>query len=132
MIRRMMKRLACVALCALILFGAFSAHAAAIAVPATRLTDQTSAITANAIKPNACSGMTLTRVVVCTGGNCDGSNANELMIGTSAGERIRGRGGTDCILGGGGDDHLVGNGKSDVCLGGPGSDTVTSCESSFP
>lgn len=112
----------------LIVISLGSAVAAANTVPATRLDEVTSAINANALKPTACSAITLTKVVICTGGNCDGTAASELIIGTSGAERIRGRGGTDCIVGGDGDDLLVGNGASDVCVGGPGIDTFNTCE----
>jgi Ca2+-binding RTX toxin-like protein len=106
------------------------AFAANIAIPTTRLTDQARAITANTLKPTTCAALNLTRIVVCTGGDCDGANGsvNELILGTSNGERIRGRGGTDCLLGGGGDDRLVGNAGADVCIGGPGTDTFSNCQ----
>ena len=122
------RRLFFVTLGIAVVLGIVSAFAANIAVPMTRLTDQAQTITANTLKPSACSAITLNRVVVCTGGNCDGSGQSELILGTSNDERIRGRGGNDCILGGGGDDHLVGNNKSDVCIGGPGTDTFSTCE----
>ena len=102
--------------------------AANIVVPTTRLTNQARAVTANDLKPAACSALNLTAVVVCTGGNCNGSGASELILGTSAGEKIRGRGGADCIIGGGGDDDLIGNKAGDVCIGGPGNDTFKTCE----
>lgn len=128
MIHRNIRRIFLSMLCALMIFSVASAYAANIVVPSTRLTNQASAVTANTLKPAACSAITLTRLVVCTGGNCDGTSADELLVGTAGGERIRGRGGSDCILGGGGDDDLVGNGRSDVCIGGPGNDAFTTCE----
>ena len=132
MIRRYMPRLMFVTLVSLVILSVVSAFAANNVVPVTRLTNQVRAITANTLKPASCSAITLTQVVVCTGGNCNGTNANELVLGTSASERIRGRGGTDCILGGGGNDDLVGNGASDICIGGPGFDTFTTCETQIP
>lgn len=128
MIQKNMSRLFLVLLVSLMVLGAVSAFAANIVVPVTHLTNQAKAITANTLKPASCSAITLTSVVICTGGNCDGTGANELLLGTSNAERIRGRGGTDCIVGGGGNDQLVGNGASDVCIGGPGTDTFTTCE----
>jgi len=128
MINRTFARIAVLLLITLILVSVGSAVAATNTVPASRLDQVTSAINANALKPASCSAVALTSVVICTGGNCDGTSASELVLGTSAGERIRGRGGTDCIVGGGGDDQLVGNGASDVCIGGPGNDTFTTCE----
>jgi Ca2+-binding RTX toxin-like protein len=128
MIRRQIPRLMLVMLLALVLTGAVSAFAAANTVPATRLGQQVDPVNANALKPPQCAAANLTRVVVCLGGNCDGTAANELLLGTENGERIRGRGGRDCIVGGGGDDILVGNGSQDVCIGGPGNDTFLTCE----
>lgn len=131
MIHKNFGRFVPVLLVVLMLLSVVSAFAANNIVPSTRLTDQAQAITANALKPASCSAINLTRIVVCTGGNCDGSGQNELILGTPNGERIRGRGGDDCILGGGGNDDLIGNNKSDVCIGGPGSDTFTTCETSI-
>ncbi|MEP7134239.1 MAG: hypothetical protein ABI904_04850 [Chloroflexota bacterium] len=128
MINRTFARFAVLLLIALIIVSAGSAVAATNTLPASRLDEVTSAINANALKPTVCSAIALTKIVICTGGNCDGTAASELIIGTSAGERIRGRGGTDCIVGGDGDDLLVGNGASDVCIGGPGNDTFNTCE----
>lgn len=128
MIKKNTTRLIIVALIALILMSSASALAATNTVPATRIGQQINAISANSLRPSQCSTLNLTSIVVCTGGNCDGTGANELLLGTANGERIRGRGGTDCIVGGGGNDQLVGNGGSDVCIGGPGTDTFLTCE----
>lgn len=127
MIQRSIPRLVFIILIVLILMSSVTALAATNTVPTTRIGQQINSISANALKPTQCTA-NLTMIVVCTGGNCDGTGASELLLGTPAGERIRGRGGTDCIIGGGGDDQLVGNGGSDVCIGGPGTDTFTSCE----
>ena len=133
MLSNNIPRLFLVALIALIMMGVVSASAASNTVPATHLGQQVNPITANDLKPPECAGLNLTDIVVCSGGNCNGTGANELLLGTSAGERIRGRGGTDCIVGGGGDDQLVGNGsKGDVCIGGPGNDTFQTCEATYP
>ena len=128
MISKNILHLTTIMMIVLIFASIIYASAANIIVPTTRHTDQTGTVTAKTLKPSTCSALNLTRVVVCTGGNCDGTNANELVLGTPNGERIRGRGGQDCIIGGGGDDQLVGNGSSDVCIGGPGIDTFTTCE----
>ncbi|MEW6285041.1 MAG: hypothetical protein AB1509_02335 [Chloroflexota bacterium] len=126
--KNLISRLFVVFLAALILTGALSAFSAANTVPNTRLGQQIQAVTANALKPAECSALNLTAIVICTGGNCDGTKASELILGTPAGERIRGRGGEDCILGAGGDDQLVGNNSQDMCIGGPGNDTFLTCE----
>lgn len=112
---------------ALVLISVMNAVAAGNIVPVTRIGQQINAVTANALKPTDCSSVNLTVVVICTGGNCDGTGTSELILGTAGGERIRGRGGTDCIIGGGGDDILQGGGGRDVCIGGPGNDTFISC-----
>lgn len=127
-----MPRLSLVTLAGLIAFSLVSAVAANNVVPVTHLTDQSSAITANALKPPACSAITLTAIVYCPtgdGGACEGTDANELVIGTAADDMIRSGKGDDCILGGGGNDDTRGEKDMDVCLGGPGADSFhPSCE----
>lgn len=114
---------------ALIVFGATNAIAASNTVSGSRLTEQNTILTINNKKPAACT-MTLTAIVVCTGGSCDGANGNvnELILGTPGNDTIRGRGGRDCILGGDGDDDIQGNNGGDVCIGGLGNDTFNKCE----
>jgi Ca2+-binding RTX toxin-like protein len=129
MIKRHIPRLVIVTLIALILISSVSAFAATNTVPTTRIGQQIDTVSANALKPAQCAALNLTTIVVCTGGNCNGTGASELLLGTANGERIRGRGGFDCIVGGGGNDDLVGNGSNgDVCIGGPGADTFATCE----
>jgi Ca2+-binding RTX toxin-like protein len=117
-----------------IVFSGFSAYAANIAVPTTRLTNQTIAVTVNTLKPAACSGIVLTAIIYCpsTGGACDGTNASELIIGSPNIDLIVGKGGSDCILGGGGDDDITGSQSRDICIGGPGNDTFKKCETAVP
>jgi Ca2+-binding RTX toxin-like protein len=129
MIKNFNHRTALWVLAVLILISTLTAIAAGNTIPTTRLSSNTAAMNANAIKPAACSALNLTAIVICTGAAaCNGTNAKELIIGTDSAETINGRGGTDCILGGGGDDSLVGSGGADVCIGGPGTDTFTTCE----
>lgn len=130
MMLKNIRRLAFLSVSALIGLSLLTAYAANIAVPATRLTDQASAITANTLKPAACSGITVVSVVYCptTGGNCTGTNASELIIGSPDVDYITGRGGSDCILGGGGDDDITGSQSRDICIGGPGNDSFKKCE----
>lgn len=132
MIKKNIPALILIALITLILISSVSALAATNTVPGTRIGQQIRSITANELKPPECAAINLTAIVVCTGGNCNGSGASELLLGTANGERLRGRGGSDCIIGGGGDDELTGNGASDVCIGGPGTDTFASCETQIP
>jgi Ca2+-binding RTX toxin-like protein len=128
MIKRFNYRTAFWGLAILIFISVLTAIAAGNTIPSSRLDENTATMNANAIKPASCSALNLTRIVICTGGNCDGTGQNELILGTPADERIRGRGGTDCIVGGDGDDDIIGNNGGDVCIGGPGTDTFTTCE----
>jgi Ca2+-binding RTX toxin-like protein len=112
----------------LVIISVGFAFAANIVVPTTRLTDQTRGIDPNELKPAACSGLNLTSIVVCNGGNCNGTNASELILGTSGYDNIKGKNGDDCIVGGDGDDDISGDNGTDVCVGGPGNDTFNKCE----
>ena len=95
------------------------------AVPATSAGLTSGSVGVNDLKPSACSGLSLTGLVV--GGN--GGNLAELVVGTAAGDTIRGNARDDCILGGGGNDSLRGDAGTDVCIGGPGADTFqATCE----
>jgi len=114
---------------AIILLGAVNAIAASNTVSSSHLDEQNTILTINNKKPATCT-MTLTAIVVCTGGNCDGANGNvnELILGTPGNDTISGRGGGDCILGGDGNDDIQGNNGGDICIGGPGVDTFNKCE----
>lgn len=107
----------------LVTISIISAFSAANIVAGSKVVSLTFAINATALKPTECSALSLTRIVNIGNGDTP-SNANELIIGTSAGETISGAGGADCILGGGGDDTLQGGNGKDVLMGGPGNDTL--------
>jgi Ca2+-binding RTX toxin-like protein len=125
-----MPRLFLVVLIVLVVLSVVSAFAATNVVPVTYLSNQALPVNANTIKPAECSGITLTTVVYCSAGvNCNGTNADELIIGSPAADIIQGKGGNDCILGGGGDDDITGSQAKDVCIGGDGlNDIFTKCE----
>ncbi len=133
MTHRMILKSFFVALVLLVMMSIVSAFAANITVPSTRLTDQRSAITANTVKPAACSGISLTSILYCPsgGGICNGTAASELIIGTSSVDTIDGKGGSDCIVGGDGNDDITGSQAKDVCIGGPGADTFKKCETAI-
>ena len=105
--------------------------------------------------PPQCAGLGLTDVLVVTSSGFfspfTGTNANELILGTTGRDYVDGGGGNDCILGGGGDDGaciffgfwcsgLEGGANDDVIIGGPhttdgdicvgngGTDTFYQCE----
>jgi Ca2+-binding RTX toxin-like protein len=129
MIRRFLVPLALLALLVVIVVGVVSAVAAGNSVPPTRLGSTLQSITANNLMPSQCSALTLADVVVCPAtGNCNGTNANDLILGNAAANTINGRNGNDCIVGGGGNDTINGGNGTDVCIGGAGTDTFTNCE----
>ena len=100
-------------------------------VPTTRLTDQSIPVTADRLKPAACSAITLTAIVYCPagGGTCNGTDSSELVIGSAADDDIQSGKGDDCILGAGGNDSIRGEQNEDVCIGGPGTDSFhPTCE----
>jgi len=115
-----------VILLTIILISAITVLAAANIVPETRLMDQSSALPASVIAPPECDSIryNLTAIVTCTGGNCSGSNASELMLGTTGNDIIDGKNGDDCIVGGDGNDTLYGDNDNDILVGGPGIDTL--------
>jgi Ca2+-binding RTX toxin-like protein len=134
MIFKNIRRLTFVILAGLILFSMILAVAANNVVPVTYLTDQSSAMTANDLKPSDCSAISLTTILFCPtgGGACDGTDASELVIGSPADDDIKSGKGDDCILGGGGNDSIRGDQNIDICLSGPGTDSFhPSCETSI-
>ena len=105
-----------------------SALTATNTVSASRLGQNVTAVTADQKKPKPiCNAITVTAIVT---GGANGSNADELVLGTAAAEgNLRGQNGNDCILGGGGNDTLRGDNGTDICIGGPGTDSFhATCE----
>jgi Ca2+-binding RTX toxin-like protein len=84
------------------------------------------AVSVNDRAPVQCQAVIIvTSVVVGT----NGTNGDELLVGSASPESLDGNKGDDCVLGGGGDDSLRGSQGTDVCIGGPGNDTFhPSCE----
>lgn len=113
-------------LLALIVISLTTVLAAANIVPATRLSDQSRGMVASDLAPPECNSIRagLGSVIVCTGGSCSGSGANELILGSAGNDVIDGKNGDDCIVGGDGNDTLNGDNGNDVLVGGPGSDTL--------
>jgi hypothetical protein len=124
MITHTIQRVVVIGLVMLILASVIAAIAAVNTVPSSRTTDQNRAITANNLKPSSCSALNLTSIVVCYGsGDCNGTNASELILGNQYYNRIDASGGNDCIVGGDSDDDIDGQAGTDVCIGGPGYDS---------
>lgn len=102
-----------------------TAAASTVAVPTGSVTDVSSAVTADDLKPVECAAITLTSVVSGSGTFAGaGGTVNELITGSAGVDVISGNGGDDCILAGGGDDTVNGNGEVDVILGQAGNDTL--------
>ena len=116
-------RIAGIFLIVLTAINAASAFAAANSIPASRLDYESSSITADHLKPSECSGITIINLIA-GGGNVNGTNENDLILGSTGADNMRGQGGDDCIVGGDGDDRLSGGGGADVILGGGGDDTL--------
>jgi Ca2+-binding RTX toxin-like protein len=112
-------------LVAVVVAALVAALTAANNVPATNVGRIQQAITADDLKPAACAGIALTTVVAGT----NGTNGNDLLLGSGAAATLKGNNGNDCIVGGAGNDSLNGGPGTDVCIGGPGTDTFNaSCE----
>ena len=114
-------RLVWLGLLTLILASIFSAFAASVTVPPSKLDDRIYTISANDLKPPECAALDLTNVIA--GGN--GGSGNDLILGTSNADTFAGGDGDDCILGGGDNDSLNGGNGVDVLLGGDGDDTLS-------
>jgi Ca2+-binding RTX toxin-like protein len=114
-----------VAACGLCLFVGGPAFTANNTVPGGTVSTSTFAITADALKPAACAGVSLTSIVSGT----TGTAGNDLLLGTSGIDVMSGGNGDDCIVGGGGADTIDGGAGNDVCIGGPGADVLlVTCE----
>jgi Ca2+-binding RTX toxin-like protein len=130
---RLIARLALAAPAVMILAAVVSAVATANTVPSSNIAEQVAqaAISADDLKPAICNALTLTTLVLCTGGICNGSTGNDLMLGTAGADTLKGKGGNDCLIAGGGADTIQGNAGTDVCDGGPGIDSQTSCATTY-
>jgi Ca2+-binding RTX toxin-like protein len=101
---------------------------ASTTVPTSKAGRRTQTITVDAVKPPACSALTLAGITTGSGTFNDG-NGSDLVLGSAGADTIRGMNGNDCILGGAGNDSLRGDNGTDVCIGGAGTDTFhSSCE----
>jgi Ca2+-binding RTX toxin-like protein len=107
----------------LILLSIFSAFAAENTVLVSGAEDRSFGISANDLKPSECSALNLTNIVT-GGGSIQGSNGNDLILGSTSSDKINAKKGNDCVLGGDGDDELRGGDDDDVLLGGPGDDDL--------
>jgi hypothetical protein len=104
----------------LILSSAVFALTATNSVASSSASESSHTPTANEMKPSECDALDLTTIV--TGGN--GTNGNDLILGTAGNDNINGKQGDDCIVGGDGDDRIKGGQDNDVLLGGAGDDDL--------
>lgn len=111
----------------LIFVSAFTAFAANLTIPDTNIGKESIVVTANNLKPEACFALNLTNIVRGSG-EINGTDANDLIIGSSGDDTVNGLGGDDCILGGDGNDSLDGGDGADVCIGGSGENIYPNCE----
>lgn len=108
-------RLILMSLPVMILLSAIFAFTASNTILESGMDDESHAITANQLKPAACSALNLGTII--TDGN--GSTGNDLVLGTA---------GANTLNGGDGDDCLVAGDGVDTCTGGAGTDVFLGCE----
>lgn len=111
----------------LIFISSVTAFAANMTIAESNVGHNSIMVTANDLKPNACSSLNLTNIVSGSG-VITGTDGNDLIIGGSSNDTVNGRGGDDCILGGIGDDTIDGGDGTDICIGGAGADSFSTCE----
>jgi hypothetical protein len=119
MIARRTLRFSILGIIALVILSLYSAVAAANSVPTTHIDYLTQPITANDLKPSACNGLNLTAV---REGN--GTNGNDLVLGTAGNDNMNAQGGDDCVVAGDGADRPRGGMGHDVILAGDGDDAL--------
>jgi Ca2+-binding RTX toxin-like protein len=120
MLSSRLVRLIVPAVLILILSSAVFAFTATNLVAPSSASDESHIVNANEMKPPECDALNLTTVVV----NGNGTNGNDLILGTAGNNALQGKKGDDCIVGGDGDDHLRGGQGDDILLGGPGDDRI--------
>ena len=115
-------------LIALIIVSVMAVFAAGIFAEPSIIDMKSIPVSAEDIKPPACSALFLTNIVRGSG-TFNGTAGNDLILGSSGADTIDGLGGDDCILGDSGDDVITGgDGGADICIGGTGNDNFTTCE----
>jgi Ca2+-binding RTX toxin-like protein len=114
-------------LIALVIISVFTAFAAGIDIAPSNISIESMPVSAQDIKPSACSALVLTNIVRGSG-LFSGTAGNDLILGSPGNDTIDGGGDDDCIVGGDGDDTIDGNSGTDVCVGGAGNDNFSNCE----
>jgi hypothetical protein len=106
--------------------GLVSAQTAASTVPPSKVGDHSSIVTANKLKPVACTALTLAVVVTGAVGALDGTAANDLVLGGPGAAPIGGGDGDDCILAASA-AAIDGGQGADVCIA-PFGAAFSNCE----
>ena len=128
MMVRICIQLLVILLLAFMVMGVTGAFTATNNVARSNAGKVSKSISANDLKPLACSGQSVTNIIKGSG-MISGTLGNDLILGSSGNDTIDGQGGNDCILGGGGADTLIGGDGNDTCIGSPGTDSFdSSCE----
>jgi Ca2+-binding RTX toxin-like protein len=128
MMLRLCLRILAILLLACMVLGVTGAFTATNNVARSNVGKVSKSISANNLKPSACSGQNVTNIIKGSG-MISGTLGNDLILGSSGDDIIDGQGGDDCILGGGGNDTLIGGDGNDTCIGGPGTDSFDdTCE----
>jgi len=115
---RAFPRLMFFGLIALILFSVLAAFAAGMVIEPSTVDWDSRSVSANDLKPSACSSINLNQIVEGSG-TFNGTANSDLILASVGDDTIDGGDGDDCILGGDGND---------VCTGGAGNDIFVSCE----
>jgi Ca2+-binding RTX toxin-like protein len=123
MISRLVYRLGLLSVLMLGLLSVISAFATSNIIYESGADDDSIGITANQLKPSECNGLNLTNVVTGSG-FIVGTNANDLILGSSSGDVVFARQGDDCVVTGAGNDVLRGNNDNDYLLAGSGDDNL--------
>ena len=111
----------------LIFVSSITAFAANLTISPSNIGVKSIMVTANDLKPEACSDLNLTNIVSGSG-EITGTSGNDLIIGSSGNDTINGMGGDDCIQGNAGNDTIDGGDGTDICMGGTGTDVFSNCE----
>ena len=104
MLLEVVRRVSLLGLAAMLVTGVAWGWTSSNTVPATHLGRYTEAITPDKLKPAACSGITVTNLVVGSG-IIPGTNGSDLILGSAQNDTLGSNGvghGPDCCLGGGG------------------------------
>lgn len=103
----------------LVVVSVLSSDTASNSVPPTRLGQVVLAIGPNDLKPAACSGITVSNMMIGNGAAIlNGTNASNLIVGVPGTVTINARQGDDCVVGNSDVVAISGGPGTDVCIGG--------------